>query len=163
MSYQRPAPAPTAETFSVAIARRSATSVWARADAGGVWHPRRAAATLAPANTRTVTLIETTATVTSPTRRAVRTVTVDQPASVRRLVAAFDALPTSTVFVSWGCPPQPQPEFIVEFRSARDAPPIVVATIHDCLGISITVGGRAGPALEDGSLATDVRAAFGLA
>jgi hypothetical protein len=129
-----------------------------RVDAWVAWQPPRPAGSLIPPAARTVTIAESsnggTTGLAGPGGRAAGRlpgpVTITDPATVRRLGALIDGLPLSTIPPDTPCPFAPGPFLRLTFRARAGGPPVaIVQTDQSCGGVTLTVGSRPQPALQN--------------
>jgi hypothetical protein len=123
-----------------------------RVDAWVAWQPPRSAGTLIPAAARTVTIAEfhNGEPVGRPGTPLPAPVTITGPATVRELGALIDGLPLSTIPPGASCPPAAGPFLGLTFRARPGSPPVaIVQTDQSCGGVTVTVGGRPQPTLQD--------------
>jgi hypothetical protein len=126
-----------------------------RVDAWVAWQPPRSVGSLIPAAARTVTIAEssnggTTGPGGPAAGRLPAPVTITDPAAVRRIRALIDGLPLSTIPPDTPCPFAPGPFLRLTFRaSAGSLPVAIVQTDQSCGGVTLTVGGRPQPTLQN--------------
>jgi hypothetical protein len=132
-----------------------------RVDAWVAWQPHRPAGSLIPPAARTVTIAESSnGGVTGPggpaSTRLPAPVTITDPAAVGRLGALIDGLPLSTIPPDVPCPFAPGPFLTLTFRARAGSLPVaVVETDQSCGGVTLTVGGRPQPTLQNESTLDD--------
>ena len=128
-----------------------------RVDAWVAWQPPRLAGELIPPAVSTVTIAESSnGGTTGPVGpggpaagRPPAPVTITDPATVRRLRALIDGLPLSTVPPDAPCPFAPGPFLRLTFRAPAGSPVAIVETDQPCGGVTLTVGGRPQPTLQN--------------
>ena len=126
-----------------------------RVDVWVAWQPPRSPDGLIPPAARTVTIAESSnGGTTGPGGPAATPlpapVTITDPATVSRLRALIDGLPLSTIPPDAPCPYAPGPFLTLTFRARAGSLPVAVAaTDQPCGGVTLTVGGRPQPTLQN--------------
>jgi hypothetical protein len=139
----------------------SATSLL-RLDAQVVWLPARSAGEVVPRDTRAVVLTWNDSSPDSPTRSVPLTLTVTDLATVTRLAAIFNELPTALP-APHNCPAyHASITETAAFLAGRTGRPTITATIDGCSDVTVTVDGKdATPLRDSGRLGPGIDQLFG--
>lgn len=138
---------PEGRTLLVSVAS-AAGGTAIRVDAQVTWLPPKPAGERVPAGARVLTVEYL------PGSGPVEEIT--DPAVIRRIAAVVDSLPLAAAG-QVGCPIDFGRRVRLTFRAARGARPLAVVTaqLGGCGIVTMTVGGRAYPALTDASALAD--------
>lgn len=128
-----------------------------RVDAWAAWQPPRSASSRVPPAARTATITElSNGSLAGPggaaAKRLPAPVTINDPATVLRLATLINGLPLSTIPPDSPCPFDLGRFLSLTFRARPGGPALaLVQTDQPCDGVTLTVGGKQQPALQNDS------------
>jgi len=128
-----------------------------RVDAWVAWQPPRSPGSLIPPAARSVTIAESSnggpaGPAGAAAKRLPAPVTINDPATVRRLATLIDGLPLSTIPPDSPCPFAPGPFLSLTFRARAGGPALaLVQTDQSCDGVTLAVHGQQQPPLQNES------------
>ena len=114
-----------------------------------LWVPARTAAELIPAAARMVTIAPLAGDL--PRATPDHQVTITDPAQLARIAAVVNGLPSLPPFGFMECGPFPGPGMQLTFRASAAGPVLAVVAARQelCPGVSLVIGGRRMPPLDD--------------